>query len=186
VTVGAKAVSETRWSQDAPQRGDFFFPVDEAWNPSSVASKTVKAGKASAVDRRGFALCGRKEEQVMRALVIGQREPPAKTYWLYCCKTILFGGSYFRQARADIRHEKLHIHFIGFNEPEKWRIWLRATFCFRSGTTLKTAGSKAAQWEIDYAYQYLLPKSPEKTVVKAVMCWCRPHFLRPNRRSITQ
>ena len=48
-------------------------------------------------------------------------------------------------------HEKLHNHTIDFSQPQQWADEVRGDTVFIClGTTLKAAGSKDAQWQIDY------------------------------------
>jgi uncharacterized protein YbjT (DUF2867 family) len=60
-------------------------------------------------------------------------------------------------ARRDlhIQHEKLKVHVIDFDNSEQWKHLVKGDVLFSClGTTLKAAGSKEAQWKIDYDYQY--------------------------------
>ncbi|MBR6000449.1 MAG: NAD(P)H-binding protein [Oxalobacter sp.] len=51
-------------------------------------------------------------------------------------------------------HPKLTVHLIDFSQPLSWISRIEGDVLFSClGTTLKTAGSKAAQWKIDYDYQ---------------------------------
>ena len=44
---------------------------------------------------------------------------------------------------------------IDFDKPEEWKTQVKGDLLFSCmGTTLKAAGSKDAQWKIDYEYQY--------------------------------
>lgn len=55
----------------------------------------------------------------------------------------------------QLTHQKLKIHVIDFDQPEQWKHLVKGDVLFSClGTTLKVAGSKAAQWKIDYDYQY--------------------------------
>ena len=61
----------------------------------------------------------------------------------------------FVRRDLDIQHEKLKIHVIDFDKPEQWKHLVKGDVLFSClGTTLKMAGSKEAQWKIDYNYQY--------------------------------
>ena len=52
-------------------------------------------------------------------------------------------------------HPKLEEHVINFDQPEQWKGLVRGDILFSAlGTTLKKAGSKGAQFKIDYKYQY--------------------------------
>ncbi len=61
----------------------------------------------------------------------------------------------FVRRPTGIRHQKLIEHIIDFNEPEKWQQLVRGDVLFSAlGTTIKKAGSKEAQYKIDFTYQY--------------------------------
>ncbi|MEY4480160.1 MAG: hypothetical protein RLZZ267_838 [Bacillota bacterium] len=65
----------------------------------------------------------------------------------------------FVRRKLDVQHDKLNIHIIDFDKPEQWGHLVKADVLFSClGTTLKTAGSKEAQWKIDYDYQYAFAK----------------------------
>ncbi len=52
-------------------------------------------------------------------------------------------------------HEKFKVHVIDFDRMEQWKPLVKGDVLFSClGTTLKKAGSKEAQWKIDYEYQY--------------------------------
>ena len=54
-----------------------------------------------------------------------------------------------------VESPKLTVHVIDFDHPERWRQLLRGDVLFSClGTTIKAAGSQAAQWKVDYTYQY--------------------------------
>lgn len=69
---------------------------------------------------------------------------------------LLADGSFTRVdifVRRDpgVRHAKLHVHQVDFTRPDGWRHLVRGDVLFSClGTTLKAAGSQAAQWQIDY------------------------------------
>ena len=57
---------------------------------------------------------------------------------------------YGRRA-PDISAAKLHHYTIDFSQPQQWADDVRGDTAFIClGTTLKAAGSKTAQWQIDY------------------------------------
>ncbi|CAI6083733.1 NAD(P)H-binding protein [Cohnella sp. JJ-181] len=61
----------------------------------------------------------------------------------------------FVRRAPDIRHHKLKVHVIDFDRPEQWEHLVQGDVLFSClGTTIKAAGSKEAQWKIDYEYQY--------------------------------
>ena len=54
-----------------------------------------------------------------------------------------------------LTHPKLHAHVVDFETPEAWADLLHGDVAFSClGTTLAVAGSKEAQWRVDYDYQY--------------------------------
>ena len=54
-----------------------------------------------------------------------------------------------------LSHPKLHAHVVNFDTPEAWVDLLHGDVAFSClGTTLAVAGSKEAQWRVDYDYQY--------------------------------
>lgn len=56
---------------------------------------------------------------------------------------------------AGIVHEKLQEHIIDFGKPAQWQQLVKGDVLFSAlGTTLRQAGGKTAQYEVDYHYQY--------------------------------
>ena len=54
-----------------------------------------------------------------------------------------------------LTHPKLYAHLVNFETPEAWADLVRGDVAFSClGTTLAQAGSKEAQWRVDYDYQY--------------------------------
>src|SRR6476661_1921763 len=61
----------------------------------------------------------------------------------------------FGRRGTGLQHPKLKEHLINFDRPEEWRHLVTGDVAFSAlGTTLKKAGSKAAQYKIDHTYQY--------------------------------
>ena len=61
----------------------------------------------------------------------------------------------FVRKPMSITHPKLHAHVVNFETPEAWADLLHGDVAFSClGTTLAVAGSKDAQWRVDYDYQY--------------------------------
>lgn len=60
----------------------------------------------------------------------------------------------FVRRAPDISHDKLHVHVVDFEKPNDWAEKVCGDVAFSCmGTTLKSAGSKEAQWKVDYVYQ---------------------------------
>jgi uncharacterized protein YbjT (DUF2867 family) len=65
----------------------------------------------------------------------------------------------FSRRALAITHPKLEEHLINFDYSEQWKDMVRGDVLFSAlGTTLSKAGSKGAQFKIDYKYQYLFAK----------------------------
>ncbi|TGE04970.1 NAD-dependent epimerase/dehydratase family protein [Hymenobacter fodinae] len=61
----------------------------------------------------------------------------------------------FARRPTGYQNPKLQEHLVDFKQPEQWSELLTGDVLFSTlGTTLKQAGSQAAQYEIDYTYQY--------------------------------
>jgi uncharacterized protein YbjT (DUF2867 family) len=74
----------------------------------------------------------------------------------------------FVRRTLKIKNKKLTVHIIDFDKPELWRTLVNGDMLFSSlGTTLKAAGSKDAQWKIDYYYQYLFAKIAKENNVNS-------------------
>ena len=59
-----------------------------------------------------------------------------------------------------LQHSKLRAEVINFDEAPTWKHLVAGDVAFSClGTTLKAAGSKEAQWKIDYDYQYEFAKA---------------------------
>ena len=76
----------------------------------------------------------------------------------------------FSRRSLSIKNAKLEEHLIDFNYPEQWKFMVRGDVLFSAlGTTLSKAGSKGAQFTIDYKYQYQFAKAASENRV--------PHYI---------
>lgn len=74
----------------------------------------------------------------------------------------------FVRRELNVKHEKLNTHIIDFDKPEEWKHLVKGDALFSClGTTLKIAGSKEAQWKIDYEYQYQFAKIAKENNVNS-------------------
>lgn len=72
----------------------------------------------------------------------------------------------FVRKPLKIQNDKLKIHVIDFDKPEKWQSMVRGDVAFSClGTTLKAAGSKEAQRKVDFDYQYEFAKAARENNV---------------------
>jgi uncharacterized protein YbjT (DUF2867 family) len=61
----------------------------------------------------------------------------------------------FARRKCGISHPNLDEHLVDFSQPESWKPLLTGDVLFSAlGTTLKKAGSKSAQYQVDYTFQY--------------------------------
>lgn len=66
-----------------------------------------------------------------------------------------------------IDHIKLREHLIDFRKPENWQHLVQGDVLFSTlGTTLRTAGSKPAQYEVDFTFQLEVAKAAAGNGVK--------------------
>ena len=73
----------------------------------------------------------------------------------------------FVRRALDLTHEKLNTHIINFDKPEEWKHLVAGDVLFSClGTTRAIAGSKEAQWKIDYDYQYEFAKTARENGVE--------------------
>ena len=92
----------------------------------------------------------------MKALIIGATGATGKDL-----VTQLLTDDTYSEVHCFVRkplalsHPKLHTHVIDFETPEAWADLLQGDVAFSClGTTSAAAGSKEAQWRVDYDYQY--------------------------------
>ena len=92
----------------------------------------------------------------MKALIIGATGATGKDL-----VTLLLNDNAYSEVHCFVRkpmsitHPKLYAHVVNFETPEAWADLLHGDVAFSClGTTLAVAGSKEAQWRVDYDYQY--------------------------------
>lgn len=92
----------------------------------------------------------------MKALIIGATGATGKDL----LSQLLADDTYsevhcFVRKPLALTHPKLHTHVVDFETPETWADLVHGDVAFSClGTTLAVAGSKEAQWRVDYDYQY--------------------------------
>ena len=92
----------------------------------------------------------------MKALIIGATGATGKDLLAKLLEDEAFSEIHsFVRKPMSISHPKLHAHVVNFDTPEAWSDLLHGDVAFSClGTTLAVAGSKDAQWRVDYDYQY--------------------------------
>lgn len=92
----------------------------------------------------------------MKALVIGATGAVGKDLVDLLLENDAFSEVHiFVRRKVENANPKLKVHLVDFDNVEKWKPLVSGDVAFSClGTTLKAAGSKEAQWKIDYQYQY--------------------------------
>lgn len=73
----------------------------------------------------------------------------------------------FVRKNPGVEHPNLTVHVIDFEKPEEWSHLVKGDVLFSClGTTRKDAGSKNAQWKVDYDYQYSFAKAARENGVE--------------------
>ena len=92
----------------------------------------------------------------MKGLIIGATGATGKDLLAKLLEDEAFSEIHsFVRKPMSISHPKLHAHVVDFDTPEAWADLLHGDVAFSClGTTLAVAGSKEAQWRVDYDYQY--------------------------------
>ena len=103
----------------------------------------------------------------MKALIIGATGATGKDLLEQILK-----DEDFESVEVFVRWEvrcdspKLTVHIVDFNRMEEWKHLLSGDILFSClGTTLKAAGSKEAQWKVDYTYQLETAKAARENGV---------------------
>jgi uncharacterized protein YbjT (DUF2867 family) len=103
----------------------------------------------------------------MKALLIGATGATGKDLLQLLLQDNLFTQvEIFVRRQPEVSHSKLNTHVIDFDKPEQWKDLVKGDVLFSClGTTLKAAGSKDAQWKVDYDYQYEFAKAARENGV---------------------
>ena len=76
----------------------------------------------------------------------------------------------FGRRNPDFSHQKLNSHQIDFSKPDDWREEVQGDVLFTClGTTLKAAGSKEAQWAVDYEANFEFAKAARENGVHTLV-----------------
>lgn len=74
----------------------------------------------------------------------------------------------FVRRPAGGTHPKLEEHVVDFRTPEAWADTVKGDVLFSAlGTTIKQAGTKEAQYEVDYTFQFRTAQAAAKNGVPA-------------------
>lgn len=73
----------------------------------------------------------------------------------------------FIRREIELSHPKLEKHIINFDDTNSWKDLVKSDVLFSAfGTTISKAGSKEAQYKIDYTYQHDFAKAASENGVK--------------------
>jgi uncharacterized protein YbjT (DUF2867 family) len=103
-----------------------------------------------------------------RAIVIGSTGLVGKQLVLQLLEDARFDTvlSFVRRA-SGLTHAKLEERIIDFKAPDAWADQVKGDVLFSAlGTTLKQAGTKEKQYEVDYTFQFNTAKAAAKNGVK--------------------
>ena len=120
----------------------------------------------------------------MHALVIGATGATGKDLVEQLMKDDSFKKvDVFVRRPLDIQHDKLTIQVIDFDQPDEWRDLVIGDVLFSClGTTIKAAGSKEAQWKVDYGYQYEFAQAAKENGIERYVL-VSAEFASPKARS---
>lgn len=76
----------------------------------------------------------------------------------------------FSRRTTGFENEKIEQHLVDFDEIKSWKKDLMGDVLFSSmGTTIKQAGSKTAQYKVDYTYQFSVAKAASENGIKQLV-----------------
>lgn len=107
----------------------------------------------------------------MKAIVIGATGATGKSLLpLLASSSEVESIDCFGRRHPDFTHPKLNSHQIDFSKPDDWREKVQGDVLFAClGTTLKAAGSKEAQWAIDYEANLEFAKAARENSVNTLV-----------------
>ena len=107
----------------------------------------------------------------MKAIVIGATGATGKSLLpLLATSSEVESIDCFGRRHPDFTHQKLNSHQIDFSKPDDWREKVQGDVLFAClGTTLKAAGSKEAQWAIDYEANLEFAKAARENGVNTLV-----------------
>ena len=107
----------------------------------------------------------------MKAIVIGATGATGKSLLpLLATSSEVESIDCFGRRHPDFTHQKLNSHQIDFSQPDDWRDEVQGDVLFAClGTTLKAAGSKEAQWAVDYEANFEFAKAARENGVHTLV-----------------
>ena len=107
----------------------------------------------------------------MKAIVIGATGATGKSLLpLLAAHSEIERIDCFGRRHPEFTHQKLNSHQIDFSKPDDWREKVQGDVLFAClGTTLKAAGSKEAQWAIDYEANLEFAKAARENGVNTLV-----------------
>ena len=107
----------------------------------------------------------------MKAIIIGATGATGKSLLpLLAAHSEIERIDCFGRRNPDFSHQKLYAHQIDFARIETWRNEVQGDVLFAClGTTLKAAGSKEAQWAVDYEANLEFAKAARENGVNTLV-----------------
>lgn len=76
----------------------------------------------------------------------------------------------FTRRKTGFEESVIEEHIVDFDDEKSWKSMVSGDILFSSlGTTLKQAGSKAAQYKVDYTYQYQFARAAAASGVSSLV-----------------
>ena len=76
----------------------------------------------------------------------------------------------FVRRSCGLRDSRIKEHIIDFEKPKTWEDLVKGDVLFSAlGTSRKQAGSKDAQWRVDYDYQYEFARAARRNGVRELV-----------------
>lgn len=106
-----------------------------------------------------------------RALVIGATGATGTALLAQLLENEKYGEVHiFVRRKVELNNSKLQVHVVNFDAIDDWKEKLKGDELYSAiGTTLKTAGSKEAQYKIDYTYQFEVAKAASENEVPTLL-----------------
>ena len=107
----------------------------------------------------------------MKAIIIGATGATGKSLLpLLAAHSEIERIDCFGRRNPDFSHQKLYAHQIDFARIETWQNDVQGDVLFAClGTTLKAAGSKEAQWAVDYEANFEFAKAARENGVHTLV-----------------
>lgn len=107
----------------------------------------------------------------MKAIIIGATGLVGKEFVKKTLDLEAFDSvEVFVRRKTHLVHAKFKENIVNFDELDAWKMSIKGDVLFCAmGTTIKSAGSKEAQYKVDYEYQYNVAKAAKENGVNSLV-----------------